>query len=80
MEPEPHVLGARRFRPDLVARIFDLDIDALQMEERSAQCAHVRQMKRHVPERLRRGLRPMQRDRDIVIADRNAAVELKLLL
>src|SRR3954467_619309 len=80
MKPDAHVPGTGRFRADLIAGIFDLRADALQMRERFAQGAHVRQMKRHVTEGLRRRLPFVQRDGDVLVSDGHSAVELEFLL
>jgi hypothetical protein len=80
VKPEAHVLGAGRFGTDLVARIFKLYLVFLEMLERFSQRRHVRQMERHVTECFRRGLAFVQRDRDAVVADRDAVFELELLL
>jgi hypothetical protein len=79
VKPETHVLRAGAFRTNFIARIFDIDFVFLQMRERLAQDRHVGQMKRHVIERLRRGFALEERDRDVVVADRNAVFEFKLL-
>src|SRR6187401_523843 len=80
MEPESHVSGPGRFRSDLVAGIFKLRADALQMCKGFAQRGHARQMKRHVLEGLRRGPPFVERDCDVVVADRDTPGEFELLL
>jgi hypothetical protein len=40
MEPKAHVRRAGTFRPDFVARIFDLDPRSLQVFERLSQYCH----------------------------------------
>jgi hypothetical protein len=80
VEPEAHVLGAGRFRTDLVARIFELHLVLFEMLERFSQRRHVRQMERHVTECSRRRLAFVQRNRDAVVADCDATFELELLL
>src|SRR3954453_393876 len=69
-----------RLRSDLVAWIFEVGTDALQMREGFAQCAHVRQMERHMIERLWRGLTLLQSDRDVLITNGHAAIEFELRL
>ena len=65
------------FRTDLVARILNVGIDALQMLKRLSQCRHVRQMKRHVINRFRRRLSFEKRDRDIVVTNRHSVSEIE---
>src|SRR5204863_5676955 len=77
-KPEAHMLGAGRFRADLVAWIFEFHLLLLEMLERSSQRRHVRQMERHVIECLRSRLAFEQRDRDTVVAYGDALFELEL--
>ena len=79
MKPEAHMPGARCFRTDLVARIFDFHLVFLEMLERLSQCRHVWQMERHVIECSRRGLAFVERDCDVVVANRYATFKLELL-
>src|SRR5437762_620058 len=79
MEPKTHVRRARTLRPDFVARIFEIDSLFPQVGQRFLQCRHAREVKRHVSECARRRLPLLQGDRDIVIPDRDAALEFELL-
>src|SRR5438045_6112435 len=79
MKPETYVRRSRSFRPDLIAGIFDLDLMLFQMRERPSQDRHVRQMKRHVLDRLRRRLPLEQCDRNPVVPDRYSVFEFKFL-
>ena len=54
--------------------------DALQVIECFSQSRHVRQMKRHVANSLRRRMAFEERDRDVVVADGDAILEVELLL
>src|SRR6266849_1652151 len=44
VEPDAHVLRARRFRTDFLARILEIDFMFLQMRERLSQDRHVGQV------------------------------------
>src|SRR3954467_8856117 len=62
MEPKAHVFRARCFGTNLVARVFNIDVDGFQVRKRLSQSRHVRQMKRHVIDRFRRRLAFKQRN------------------
>ena len=77
MEPQAHVFRTWSFRPNFVARIFDLNFVSLQVRQRFSQRGHVRQMERHVVN-CRGGRFPLEeRDSDVVVSDRNAVLELE---
>src|SRR5882724_10704754 len=77
MKPKAHVFRSRGFRTNLVAWIFYIGTDALQMCERFSQRRHVWQMERHMIKRFRRWLSFKQRDRDILVADCDAIFEIE---
>ena len=66
--------------PDLIARIFHVDLMLLEVAESFSERGHIRQVKGHVAECVRRWPAFMQCDRDIVIAHRDAAFKSKQLL
>lgn len=78
VKPKSHVRRARSFRADLVTGIFQIDFVFLQMRQRLAQDRHIRQMKRHVLEYLRRRLAFEQRDGHVFVADRDPVFEFEL--
>jgi len=79
VKPQTHVGRAGPFRADFVARILKIGTDTFQVIERFSQRGHVRQMKRHVIDRFRRWFAFEQRDRDVVVANRDAVIEIEFL-
>src|SRR5579872_4802491 len=68
MKPKPHVLGARRFRTDLVTRVFEFDLLPLQPCERCFEFSHAAKVEGHVLERLRPRHAFHERDVDVFVA------------
>src|SRR5262252_5030471 len=79
MKPQAHVLRPRCFRSDLVSRIFNIDPVFLQVRQCLAQDRHARNMKGNVIKRLWGWLSLEECDRDVVVANRDTAVEFELL-
>lgn len=78
MEPKAYVFRSRSLWTDLIARILNVGIDALQMRERFSQRRHIWQVKRHVINRFRRRFAFEQRNRHAVVSNRDAAFEVEL--
>src|SRR5439155_24175464 len=66
--------------PALVAGIFYVRTDTLQILARFPQCRHVWQMKRHVVNRSGRRFALEQRNRDAVVANGDAILEIEFLV
>ena len=59
--------------------IFQIDLKVLQVRERFSQRRDIRKMKGHVIDRFRQRLPFEERDRDVVVANSNAASEFEFL-
>jgi hypothetical protein len=80
VKPEAHVGRARSFRANFVSGILKFSADLLQVIKRFAQGGQVGQVKRHVADSFRRRTAFENRNRDVVIPDGDAILEVELLL
>src|SRR4029079_81924 len=79
MKPQTHMFRSGGFRPNLVTRIFEIDLVFLQVRQRFSQGGHIRQMEGHMVESLGRWFAFKQGDGDIVVSDGNAVLKVKFL-
>ena len=80
VKPEADVGGARCFRANFVSGILKVGTDLLQVIKRFSQGRQVGQMKRHVADSFRRRTAFENRDRDVVVPNGDAFLEVELLL